>query len=125
MPLSAKLWLGQEVPPPPHPDVLLAGEEDLEIVGLSAKVLHTPGHTPGSLSLYVPDADLLFSGDTLFRESIGRTDLPGGNYERIIRSISEKLLTLPDHTRVLPGHMQETTIAHERARNPFVANQVP
>ena len=79
-----------------------------------------PGHTPGSLCLYAPDAGLLFSGDTLFRESIGRTDLPGGDTEQILRSISQRLFVLPDDTRVLPGHMQETTIAYERAHNPFV-----
>jgi glyoxylase-like metal-dependent hydrolase (beta-lactamase superfamily II) len=62
----------------------------------------------------------LFSGDTLFRESIGRTDLPGGNTDQILRSISQRLFALPDDTRVLPGHMQETTIAHELAHNPFV-----
>jgi hydroxyacylglutathione hydrolase len=82
--------------------------------------MHTPGHTPGSVSLYAPDAGLLFSGDTLFRESIGRTDLPGGDLAQIRRSLTQRLLTLPDDTRVLPGHMQETTIGHERAHNPFL-----
>ena len=83
-------------------------------------VIHTPGHTPGSVSLYVPEAHLLFSGDTLFRESIGRTDLPGGDTPLILSSIRSRLYTLPDDTRVLPGHMLETTIAHERTHNPFV-----
>jgi glyoxylase-like metal-dependent hydrolase (beta-lactamase superfamily II) len=84
------------------------------------RVIHTPGHTPGSISLYAAEAKLLFSGDTLFRESIGRTDLPGGDTDRILASIRERLYALPDETRVLPGHMQETTIGHERAHNPFV-----
>ncbi len=120
MPLAAKMWMGHEVPPAPPPDAFPADGDDLEVAGLSLKVLHTPGHTPGSLCLYVADAGLLFSGDTLFRESIGRTGLPGGDTQQILRSISERLFALPDDTRVLPGHMQETSIGHERAHNPFV-----
>ncbi len=120
MPLAAKMWLGHEVPSAPVPDASPADGDDLEIAGVTLKVIHTPGHTPGSLCLYAADAGLLFSGDTLFRESIGRTDLPGGNTEQILRSISERLFSLPDDTRVLPGHMQETTIGHERSHNPFV-----
>lgn len=72
------------------------------------------------MCLYAADAHLLFSGDTLFHESIGRTDLPGGDTTQILRSIGERLFALPEDTRVLPGHMQETTIAHERTHNPFV-----
>src|SRR2546425_370633 len=92
--------------------VIDPGDEPEEILA--------PGPTRGSWSLSAAAARLLFSGDTLFRESIGRTDLPGGNTEQILRSISQRLFALPDETRVLPGHMQETTIAHERAHNPFV-----
>jgi hydroxyacylglutathione hydrolase len=117
---SARSWLGREVPPAPRPDAFPVDGQDLEIAGVSVRVIHTPGHTPGSLCLYTPDAGLLFSGDTLFRESIGRTDLPGGDTGQILRSISQRLFALPDDTRVLPGHMQETTIAYERAHNPFV-----
>jgi glyoxylase-like metal-dependent hydrolase (beta-lactamase superfamily II) len=120
LPASARQWLGRDEPPPPVPDGLPADGDDLEVAGVTLKVLHTPGHTPGSISLYVPEAGLLFSGDTLFRESIGRTDLPGGDGPQIARSIAERLYTLPDETRVLPGHMQETTIGYERAYNPFV-----
>jgi hydroxyacylglutathione hydrolase len=120
MPSSARQWLGRDEPPPPEPAGYATEGADLEVAGVTLKVLHTPGHTPGSISLYVPDAGLLFSGDTLFRESIGRTDLPGGDPNRIASSIAERLYTLPDDTRVLPGHMQETTIGHERAHNPFV-----
>jgi glyoxylase-like metal-dependent hydrolase (beta-lactamase superfamily II) len=87
---------------------------------VTVRVIHTPGHTPGSLCLYAADARLLFSGDTLFRESIGRTDLAGGDMDQILRSISQRLFELPDETRVLPGHMQETTIGYERVHNPFV-----
>ena len=120
MPESARHWMGVEVPPPPPVDAPLADGDDLEVAGLSLRVVHVPGHTPGSVSLYAPNAGLLFSGDTLFRGSIGRTDLPGGDSRLIMQSIVGKLLALPDETRVLPGHMQETTIGAERAENPFI-----
>src|SRR3979411_2173767 len=120
LPASARMLLGQDVPPAPTPDAFPTDGQDLEIAGVTVRVIHTPGHTPGSLCLYAADARLLFSGDTLFRESIGRTDLPGGDTDQILRSIGERLYALPDDTRVLPGHMQETTIAHEKAHNPFV-----
>jgi hydroxyacylglutathione hydrolase len=121
MPTVARMWLNAEVPPPPTPDTFPVDGDDLEVAGIRLEVIHTPGHTPGSLSFYAPEAGLLFSGDTLFRESIGRTDLPGGDFLQIRKSLTERLLTLPDDTRVLPGHMQETTIGHERAHNPFIA----
>src|ERR1700716_2129435 len=98
---SARAWLGQEVLPAPRPDAFPTDGQDLEIAGVSVRVIHTPGHTPGSLCLYAPDAGLLFSGDTLFRESIGRTDLPGGDTAQILRSINQRLFALPDDTRVL------------------------
>jgi glyoxylase-like metal-dependent hydrolase (beta-lactamase superfamily II) len=123
MPTVAQMWLGHEVPPAPTPDGFPVDGDDLEVAGVTLKVIHTPGHTPGSLCLYAADAGLLFSGDTLFRESIGRTDLPGGNTQQILQSISSRLFTLPESTRVLPGHMQETSIAHERAHNPFVGTR--
>jgi hydroxyacylglutathione hydrolase len=120
LPVSARMLLGQDVPPAPTPDAFPTDGQDLEIAGVTVQVIHTPGHTPGSLCLYAADARLLFSGDTLFRESIGRTDLPGGDTDEILRSISRRLFSLPADTRVLPGHMQETTIAHEKAHNPSV-----
>ena len=120
MPNSARAWLNLEVPPPPAAAAHPVDGQDMEVAGVTLRVIHTPGHTPGSISLYAAEARLLFSGDTLFRESIGRTDLPGGDTETIMASIRERLYTLPEDTRVLPGHMQETTIAHERAHNPFV-----
>jgi len=120
MPNSARTWLNREVLPPPAAAAHPVDGQDVEVAGVTLRVIHTPGHTPGSISLYAAEARLLFSGDTLFRESIGRTDLPGGDMETILASIRERLYTLPDETRVLPGHMQETSIAHERARNPFV-----
>ncbi len=118
VPLAARRWMGRDVLPPPDPDFLLADGDDLEIAGVTLTVIHTPGHTQGSVSVY--GGGMLFSGDTLFRGSIGRTDLPGGNYPQIIQSIRERLLALPDETIVLPGHMQETTIGAERATNPFL-----
>ena len=123
MPEAARQWLGREVELPPDIDAFPVDGQDIEVAGLALKVIHTPGHTPGSVSLYAAEAHLLFSGDTLFRESIGRTDLPGGDTQTILQSIRQRLYTLPDDTRVLPGHMQETTIAYERAHNPFVRLQ--
>jgi glyoxylase-like metal-dependent hydrolase (beta-lactamase superfamily II) len=120
MPTAARMWLGRDIPPAPRPDGFPSDGQDIEVAGVTLRVIHTPGHTPGSLSLYAAEAHLLFSGDTLFRESIGRTDLPGGDTQAILASIRERLYSLPDDTRVLPGHMLETTIAHERAHNPFV-----
>jgi len=119
MPVAARMWLGHDVPPAPAPDAFPVDGQDIEVAGVSLRVMHTPGHTPGSLSLYAAEAHLLFSGDTLFRESIGRTDLPGGDTGMILSSIRQRLFTLPEDTRVLPGHMLETTIAHERRNNPF------
>ena len=84
------------------------------------KIIPTPGHTPGHVSLYAPEAKIVFTGDTLFRESIGRTDLPGGDYSWIMRSILDNLLPLGDEVRVYPGHGPETTIGHEVLYNPFV-----
>jgi hydroxyacylglutathione hydrolase len=123
LPKAARMWLGHEVPPAPTPEFNPADGDDLEVAGVTLRVLHTPGHTPGSICLWAPDAGLLFSGDTLFRESIGRTDLPGGDTEQILHSIAARLYSLPDTTRVLPGHMLETTIAHEKAHNPFVSGR--
>ena len=120
LPDAARNWFGREVLPAPRPDAFPRDGQNLEIAGVNVRVIHTPGHTPGSLCLYAADAQLLFSGDTLFRESIGRTDLPGGDMDQILRSISQRLFELPDETRVLPGHMQETTIGYERVHNPFV-----
>jgi glyoxylase-like metal-dependent hydrolase (beta-lactamase superfamily II) len=122
MPQSASRFLGYTPPPPPEPDAPIADGDVVEVEGVRLQVIHTPGHTPGSVSYYTEG--LLFSGDTLFRDSIGRTDLPGGDYDQIMRSIIGRLLTLPDDTIVLPGHMQETRIDHERQANPFVLQEL-
>lgn len=103
---------------PPMPDQYLEDADKVEVDGLSLQVITTPGHTPGSVSFYTPG--FLFSGDTLFRGSIGRTDLPGGSFAEEMDSICDRLLVLPPETVVLPGHMQETTVAFETDHNPFV-----
>ncbi len=90
------------------------------IAGHTARVLHTPGHTQGSICLHFVPENLLLAGDTLFAGSIGRTDLPGGDGKRILRSLHDRLLTLPDVTRVIPGHGPETSIGEERESNPFL-----
>ncbi len=113
-------WLGIAAPPITPPD---ASAEDGLIVGLASlrgEVLYTPGHTEGSVSVLFGEAGLLFSGDTLFAGSIGRTDLPGGDSRKILRSIRGRLLPLPEGTLVIPGHGAETTIGRERDRNPFL-----
>jgi len=103
---------------PPDPDAFVSDGDIVEVEGLRLQTITTPGHTPGSVSFYADG--VLFSGDTLFRGSIGRTDLPGGSLEEEMSSIVNRLLVLPEETVVLPGHMDETTIAFERKHNPFV-----
>jgi hydroxyacylglutathione hydrolase len=106
---------------PPAPTRLLEGGETLSLGKLEIQVLHTPGHTPGSVCYYFgAEEALLLAGDTLFYEGVGRTDLPGGSEEAIVTSIRSKLFTLPGATRVIPGHGDETTIGYEREHNPFV-----
>jgi hydroxyacylglutathione hydrolase len=119
---SSVMLTGREVEPPPDPDFNPTDGDTIEVDGLHLRVLHTPGHTPGSLCYYTDG--LLFSGDTLFQSSIGRTDLPGGDYQTEMNSIVDKLLALPDDTVVLPGHMGETRIGHERQTNPFILDEL-
>ena len=97
---------------------LLEDGELISLGGFELKVIHTPGHSPGGVSILCDD--MLFSGDTLFYEGIGRADLFGGDHEQLLKSIKEKLLTLPDNVRVYPGHGPETTIGHEKKNNPFL-----
>ena len=118
---SSALTMGLDLAQgPPDPDAYVEESDVVEVHGLRLRVITTPGHTTGSVSYYSEDAKLLFSGDTLFRGSIGRTDMLGGSYDDELRSITEKLLVLPEETIVLPGHMQETTVAFEKEHNPFV-----
>ncbi len=113
-------WLRTRTPEPVEIDVA-AKEGDRLVVGATEfHVLHTPGHTQGSISLYIPAEEKLVAGDTLFLGSIGRTDLPGGDFEQIQRSIHTKLLALPDQTVVIPGHGENTTIGQEKQFNPFL-----
>jgi hydroxyacylglutathione hydrolase len=113
-------WIGVEPPGKVEIDQSL-GQADLVKAGsLTAEVIHTPGHTEGSICLYFPTERKLIAGDTLFAGSIGRTDLPGGSFEKIIRSLHEKVLALPDETIVVPGHGPLTTIGDERESNPFL-----
>lgn len=98
----------------------LKDAQSLEIAGMTIQVLHTPGHTAGCCCYYLEKENALFSGDTLFCASVGRTDLPTGDGAQIVRSIREKLFVLPDETKVYPGHMEETTIGYEKKYNPFV-----
>jgi glyoxylase-like metal-dependent hydrolase (beta-lactamase superfamily II) len=119
---SALMFVGREVPDPPPPDYEPEDGDVVEVEGVKLTVIHTPGHTPGSLSYYTEG--MLFSGDTLFAGSIGRTDLPGGDYEQEMASIIDKLLVLPDETIVKPGHMQETRIDAEKQTNPFVRQEL-
>ena len=101
-------------------DMDLDGREEVAFGNTVLKIIPTPGHTPGHVSLYEPQSKTLFTGDTLFRESIGRTDLPGGDYSWIMRSILDKIIPLGDEVRVLAGHGDETTIGHETLYNPFI-----
>jgi hydroxyacylglutathione hydrolase len=104
----------------PTVDRHIGDEEVLDVGGLRLRSLYTPGHAPGHLAFYLADEELVLSGDALFAGSVGRTDLFGGDMDLLMRSINERLLTLPDETRVLSGHGPETTIGEERAHNPFL-----
>ena len=99
---------------------VIHGGDVLHLAGYDFQVIHTPGHTPGGVCYYVKEADVLFSGDTLFHCSVGRTDFPKSSTSDLIRSIREKLFLLPEETMVYPGHMDETTIGNEKLHNPFV-----
>lgn len=113
-------WLGIATPEVAPPDASLEDGQVISITGLAGSILHTPGHTEGSICLYLPQQSLLLAGDTLFAGSVGRTDLPGGNTQKLIRSIHDSLLTLPDEVTVIPGHGAKTTIGAERDSNPFL-----
>ncbi|MCX8171619.1 MAG: MBL fold metallo-hydrolase, partial [Candidatus Bathyarchaeota archaeon] len=116
---NLSLMLGLNVVSPP-PDLILQGGEEIEVGYIKLKVLHTPGHTPGSISLYYEDSGAVFTGDTLFAGSVGRTDLPGSSYRDLMLSVKKKILVLPDETVVYPGHGERTTIGLERRFNPFL-----
>jgi len=113
---GAAMW-GMRSEDSPAPDRLLEDGDTVTVGQIQFKVLHTPGHTPGGISLHADQA--VFVGDTLFAGSIGRTDFPGGDFDTLIRSIHTKLFTLPDDTAVYTGHMEATTIGKEKKYNPF------
>ncbi len=104
--------------PSPNPDKFLKDGDFIEFGETSLKIIHTPGHTPGSISIFADG--ILFSGDLIFSGSVGRTDLPGGSWNQLINSIKNKILTLSDETIILPGHGPSTTVKEERENNPFI-----
>jgi glyoxylase-like metal-dependent hydrolase (beta-lactamase superfamily II) len=114
------MWLGVPTPEVAPPDASLEDGQVVSITGLTGSILHTPGHTEGSVCLYLPQQELLLAGDTLFAGSVGRTDLPGGNTQKLLQSIRDSLLPLPDEVTVIPGHGPKTTIGEERQSNPFI-----
>jgi len=113
-------WLGIPTPERTEIDTPAREGDVLQLGAAQFQILETPGHTQGSISLWIPSENKLVAGDTLFQESIGRTDLPGGNSRQIVQSIRDKLFTLPEDATVIPGHGGETTIGHEKRFNPFV-----
>jgi hydroxyacylglutathione hydrolase len=113
-------WLGVETPEVTEVDAGVREGDSLALGPARFEFLETPGHTQGSISIWIPAERKLVAGDTLFRDSIGRTDLPGGDARAILKSIRHKLLALPEETVVIPGHGAETTIGREKAMNPFL-----
>ena len=111
---------GFGVPYSTKADILVSDGDELKVGDVTLKFIHTPGHTEGGMCIYVKEAKALFSGDTLFRQSIGRTDFPGGSYKEIMDSIRKKLFLLPDDTNVFPGQRGMTSIGFEKENNPFV-----
>ncbi len=115
---SGRLFLGIELPPPPEVDTSPAEGDRLRVGAVELEVVHTPGHSPGSISLF--GDGIVFSGDTLFARSVGRVDLPGGDERALVAAIKDKIFVLPDETPVYPGHGPATTVAEEKRLNPFV-----
>lgn len=113
-------WLGIKPPTRTEIDSEAREGDQLRLGGAGFQIIHTPGHTQGSISIWIPAENKLVAGDTLFRDSIGRTDLPGGDGRQILRSIHTKLLALPETAVVIPGHGPNTTIGREKDRNPFL-----
>ncbi len=116
---SQRFIFGVDIDSPPPPDRFLNDNDKIQLGGIILKILYTPGHSPGGICIHADG--MVFTGDTLFAGSIGRTDLPGGDYNALITAIKEKLLPLGDNTIVLPGHGPKSTIKDERKYNPFLA----
>ena len=108
-------------PEPVSIDIELTDNQHIDICSETATIFSVPGHSPGSIAVYLPKSKCVFTGDVLFESSIGRTDLVGGNHATLLRSIKEKLFTLPDDTKVYPGHGAPTTIGYEKLHNPYVS----
>jgi glyoxylase-like metal-dependent hydrolase (beta-lactamase superfamily II) len=121
---QARMFAYEVRPPPPASEELEPGRA-VEFGDCTLEVRHAPGHSPGHVILYAPEAEVCFVGDVVFAGSIGRSDLPGGDYQQLMRSIREQVLTLPDETRLYTGHGPVTTVARERATNPFLAPDHP
>ena len=117
---SSATMYGLKCNPVPEIDIDLSKVESISFGNTTLRIIKTPGHTPGHVSLYNAEAKVLFTGDTLFRESIGRTDLPGGDYSWIMKSILEEIIPLGDDVKIYPGHEESSTIGHESLYNPFV-----
>lgn len=116
--INLSVWEGREISY--HADVFLRDEQEIDLAGFHIRVLHTPGHTVGGCCYYFSYQNAVFSGDTLFAQSVGRTDFPKGSASALIRSIEEKLMPLPDETTVYTGHNEITTIGTERMYNPYL-----
>jgi len=121
--LQQAVAFGLEVEEPPPPDEAFAHGQSYAFGDATFEVRHAPGHAPGHVILYAAEAGLAFVGDVIFQGSIGRTDLPGGDFRQLMRSIREQVLTLPEPTRLLPGHGPETTVGFESRTNPFLVPQ--
>lgn len=120
LPQQGLLFIGRPFPEAAVPDRLLSDAETIELGAIQLETIFTPGHAPGHVSFYLREQQIVFSGDCLFAGSIGRTDLPGADYDTLMRTIFDRLLPLGDEVRVLPGHMQPTTLGAERRTNPFI-----
>ena len=116
-------FFGMRIDPMPLPDFPLSHGQSLDLGGLAFEVRHAPGHTPGHVVFYCADEKLTFCGDVIFMSGIGRTDLPGGSFLTLMRSIQTQILSLPDDTRLLSGHGPETTVGDERRENPFLTER--
>ena len=118
--LEAAKGYGVTLSASPQPDKLVVDNEEFLLGEIKGKFILTPGHSPGGICLYFENEKICFTGDTLFKESIGRTDLWGGDLTTLVKSIEEKLFTLPEEVAIYPGHQSESTIAHEKKHNPFL-----
>ena len=117
--LAAQMWR-IHIPEPPPVDAFLQDNQLVTVGNLSLQVLYTPGHAPGHVCFYLAEQGVLFAGDLLFQQSVGRTDLPGGDYDRLMQSIRDRVMRLPDETVVLAGHGPQTSIGQEKRWNPFL-----